>query len=290
MTRIYTILSSVRFTDEKISLETRSQWKRKLDLLLASSPDIPNNYVNLILLIGYVSGGCIEDAIRLVLERAQSHIVDFAMTYCSEFDHWKALLQQILDLIRQLTNRIQNLSRKVKLLFFFFFCLLHFLTFKICCNVCKKKKIKKMKKEGQTGMSVNAPANDEKKEMKEEEDKSEDTQWIKDLTQELERAQKERQWLQQCYKDIWFHLGKMSSISLHSGANDKNWISVINLISLVPDDGNMEFFAPIFADLLRNEGGDLLNMELFEKIVQLEKDKDSVLSRQMDEIAKLSPY
>ena len=40
----------------------------------------------------------------------------------------------------------------------------------------------------------------------------------------------------------------------------------------------------VYSDLCRNQAGDSLNMELFDRIVQIEKDKDYGFNQQMHEI------
>ena len=175
------------------------QWRRRLDLLLASCPDIPVHYVNAITIIGYVCCGCIVEAIDVVLDREQSIVTDFALSHCKTLSDWKVLLDQILKLIAR------------------------------------------SKEEG----------NDKKLDF-----------------------------LQRACRRIWSHLGRLSSLS----TKQSEWLSVMDLISLVPDDGNLEFFAPIFSDLCRNQAGDSLNMELFDRIVQIEKDKDYGFNQQMHEI------
>ena len=175
------------------------QWKRRLDLLLAPCPDIPHKYINAITIIGYVSCGCISDAIHIVLEREQSIITEFALSYCKSISDWRILLKQILKLI-SISDKQQN--------------------------------------------------------------------------------EKQLEYLQKSCRKIWRHLGRLSSLS----TKQSEWLSVMDLISLVPDDGNLEFFAPIFSDLCRNQAGDSLNMELFDRIVQIEKDKDYGFNQQMHEI------
>ena len=178
---------------EPISL----QWKRRLDLLLASCPDIPHKYINAITIIGYVCSGCICDAIHIVLQREQSIITEFALSYCKSISDWRILLKQILKLISSSQSDYKQLE-----------------------------------------------------------------------------------YLQKSCRKIWRHLGRLSSLS----TKQSEWLSVMDLISLVPDNGNLEFFAPIFSDLCRNQAGDSLNMELFDRIVQIEKDKDYGFNQQMHEI------
>ena len=175
------------------------QWKRRLDLLLAPCPDIPHKYINAITIIGYVSCQCISDAINIVLEREQSIITEFSLSYCKSISDWRILLKQILKLI-SISDKQQN--------------------------------------------------------------------------------EKQLEYLQKSCRKIWRHLGRLSSLS----TKQSEWLSVMDLISLVPDDGNLEFFAPIFSDLCRNQAGDSLNMELFDRIVQIEKDKDYGFNQQMHEI------
>ena len=201
--RMHSVQTAEVNEEEKESESVNVAWKRRLDLLMAACPDIPHKYVNAITIIGYVCCGCISEAIHIVLEREQSIVVQFALSYCKSLSDWSILLKQILKLISDSEKNQKSKADEEKLEFL--------------QNACRK---------------------------------------------------------------IWSHLGRLSSLS----TKQSEWLSVMDLISLVPDDGNMEFFAPIFSDLCRNQAGDSLNMELFDRIVQIEKDKDYGFNQQMHEI------
>eukprot|EP01083_Nonionella_stella_P295621 1004664_1 len=215
MTRICTLLSCIEFGasmkkreggalykknhKNKQNESVNRQWKRRLDLLLASCPDIAHKYVNTITIIGYVGCGCISDAIHVVLLQQESIVTQFALTHCQTLDDWRILLDQMTRLIA--------------------------------------------------------------------------------LAQE-EKNEKQLQYLQDECRTIWRHLARLSSL----GTKQSEWLSVMDLISLVPNNGNLEFFAPIFSDLCTNQAGDALNMQLFDRIVQIEKDKDYGFNQQMHEV------
>lgn len=244
MTRVCTLLSIIKFgssvnlrdpnsfrmshmqkeaEEEKEKYESNmiliaNQWKRKMDLLLASAPDIPEQFVDCITIVGYVSCGCVEQSIHFVLARQQMIVVQFSLCYCRSLRDWKILLTSVLFLIRSLTEEIKNIPITNELLI--------------------------------------------------------------DESPSTNEVQLKLDFLQKSYKRIWCNLGRLSSQSCQKN----QWMRISDLMSLVPDDGNLEFFAPILSDFCRSQAGNSLNMEVFERIVQIEKDKDYGLNTAVNEI------
>ena len=324
MTRIFTILSSVKMNsnltlplslrqqhreDDKTSAasvakSTSDMYDNKLESLVESCPDIPLIYASIIRMIGLVSCGKVTQAMELILlanekdtndTELNHYIVDFAMCYCQTFESWKSLLSQLLNLIRQLNGRCLSLRKKVDSLK---------LEAENDQSERERKKLEfEMKLESGEAMDMDMETRDEL--VMEFENQSEIEIQYESYLNELEKGESEHLFIQDCYRKVWYHLSRLSSIGgdvrsatasgaasggSGSGGAKALWLSVTDLIGLVPDDGNLAFFAPIFVDFMRHQSADLMNVALFEKVVRMERDKDAVLSQQIHKLDHLPEY